>query len=139
MHLSWNMPKGRGGLQDAQKKAKEEDKRKSAAAAEVAKAKESMKGGNKKQGDKGATKDPDPDGVELASTSAPLDEASTLLLTLREHAGDRLKTHTLSFEVTCHSTVHDYVIFWPWRGSKVPACTAGCRSFFTGACNPFQS
>lgn len=94
------MQKGVFLLQNAQKKAKEADKARNAAA-ESAKAKEAAKGGNKKQTDKGNAKeaDPDPDGTELASTSAPLEEASKLLQSLREHAGNRLKTQTLSFEV----------------------------------------
>lgn len=41
----------------------------------------------------------DPDGVELAGVPDPLEEASKLLAILRENAGSRLKTHTLSFEV----------------------------------------
>ena len=84
--------------QDAQKKAKEEDRRKSAAAAEDGKAKDAGKGGNKKQAEK-TVKDPDPDGAELASVADPLEEASKLLLNLREHASSRLRTCTLSFEV----------------------------------------
>ncbi len=90
-------------VQDAQRKAKEDDKRRNAAAAAkaeaAAKAKENAKGANKNKAEKVAAKDPDPDGAELASTSTPLEEAAKLLVPLREHAGSRLKTHCLSFEV----------------------------------------
>jgi hypothetical protein len=46
-------------------------------------------------------KDPDPDGEQLAKTEDPLGEATKLVQRLREHSGDCLRTHELSFEV-CH-------------------------------------
>ena len=46
-----------------------------------------------------APKDPDPQGKALASTQDPLGEASKLVGTLREHAGDRLQTHLWAFKV----------------------------------------
>ena len=45
--------------------------------------------------------DPDPDGEQLAKTKDPLGEATKLVQRLREHSGDRLRTHELAFEV-CH-------------------------------------
>ena len=45
--------------------------------------------------------DPDPDGEQLAKTEDPLGEAIKLVQRLREHSGDRLRTHELAFEV-CH-------------------------------------
>ncbi len=44
-------------------------------------------------------KDPDPHGEQLARTEDPLGEAAKLVQRLREHSGDRLKTHELAFEV----------------------------------------
>ena len=51
-------------------------------------------------------KDPDPDpvGEQLAKTEDPLGEATKLVQRLREHSGDRLRTHELAFEV-CHPLV----------------------------------
>ena len=46
-----------------------------------------------------APKDPDPQGKALATTQDPLGEASKLVGTLREHAGDRLQTHLWAFKV----------------------------------------
>lgn len=44
-------------------------------------------------------KDPDPDGEQLARVADPLGEALKLVRMLRSHAGDRLRTHVLAFEV----------------------------------------
>ena len=44
-------------------------------------------------------KDPDPHGEQLARTEDPLGEAAKLVQRLREHSGNRLKTHELAFEV----------------------------------------
>lgn len=44
-------------------------------------------------------KDPDPDGEQLAKTAQPLEAAVKLVRMLKEHSGDRLRTHVLAFEV----------------------------------------
>jgi hypothetical protein len=80
--------------QDAQKKAKEEERLKAAS-------QEKEAGKGKKAADgASAAKDPDPDGKELAAVALPLEEAAKLLKVLRENADGLLKTHVLGFEVT---------------------------------------
>ncbi len=53
----------------------------------------------KKAGGPAKEKDPDPDGAKLAQTPDPLGEASNLIRMLKTHAGARLQTHLLAFEV----------------------------------------
>lgn len=78
-------------------------------------------------------KDPDPDGEQLAKTKDPLGEATKLVQRLREHSGDRLRTHELAFEV-CHLLIvlsHLLVcgdislsLFGPEYPSLVTCCSA---------------
>ncbi len=44
-------------------------------------------------------KDPDPHGEQLARTEDPLGDAAKLVQRLREHSGNRVRTHELAFEV----------------------------------------
>lgn len=81
--------------QEAQKKAKDEQRR----AEEQEKARESASKQNKGKGEKLKDKDPDPDGAQLAAVPDPLAEASKLLQVLRENHEGNLDTHGLSFEV----------------------------------------
>lgn len=43
--------------------------------------------------------DPDPDGAKLASTPEPLEEASKLVASLKEHAAGLLETQLLALQV----------------------------------------
>jgi len=56
-------------------------------------------------------KDPDPFGEQLAQTEDPLGEALKLVQRLREHSGNRLKTHELAFEVYTPPLVPLSVVF----------------------------
>ncbi|KAL4856126.1 N-terminal acetyltransferase A complex auxiliary subunit [Chlorella vulgaris] len=84
-----------------QKKRKEEQRRaKEAAEAEAKQAAEAAAAAKKgEKAEERKKKDTDPDGRQLAAVSDPLAEAAKLLRRLREHAGDKLLVHQLSFEV----------------------------------------
>ena len=43
--------------------------------------------------------DPDPEGVKLAATPDPLEEASKLVVSLKEHAAGVLETQLLALQV----------------------------------------
>lgn len=43
--------------------------------------------------------DPDPDGVELATVSSPLNEATKFVTMLRTYASEKLESQELGFEV----------------------------------------
>ena len=66
-----------------------------------------------RQGGKGAKKaapappkevDPDPEGAALAAVADPLEQAARLARLLREHAGGRVRTHVLAYEVRAGSS-----------------------------------
>ena len=89
-------------MQDAQRKAKEDQKLSVKLAdakekqAKEKEGKENNKGNKKNSKEK---EDPDPDGEKLVSIPDPLKEASKLLQVLRENHSDDLQTQILSFEV----------------------------------------
>lgn len=64
-----------------------------------------------KEREKEKEKDLDPFGEQLAQTEDPLGEALKLVQRLREHSGNRLKTHELAFEVYTPPLAPSSVIF----------------------------
>lgn len=89
-------------MKDAQKRAKEDQKR----IEEIAKSKEAKdkeakeaNSGKANKNKKEKEKDPDPNGEKLASVANPLEEASKLLQVLREYHENSLQTQILGFEV----------------------------------------
>ncbi|KAL7746722.1 hypothetical protein RI367_007884 [Sorochytrium milnesiophthora] len=57
------------------------------------------KGNSNKQKEPAPPKDDDPNGLKLANTKAPLDEAVKFLVPLLDLAPGRIETHTLAFEI----------------------------------------
>ena len=98
-------------VQEQQRQKKEEAAREREAEArerERAAGKDGKAGGDAKKGAAAAKessekaakeRDPDPDGAALAGVADPLGEAVKLVRMLQQHAGGRLRTHVLAFEV----------------------------------------
>ncbi|KAF5833413.1 NMDA receptor-regulated protein 1-domain-containing protein [Dunaliella salina] len=81
---------------EEKQKSKEEEEARSTAAASKDQA--SKPGDKGKKGEKKEA-DPDPDGAKLASTPEPLEEASKLVASLKEHAAGLLETQLLALQV----------------------------------------
>ena len=106
-------------MQEAQKQKKAGDKASDQKQADEA----SPHNKDASQGVKGAApKDPDPQGKALASTQDPLGEASKLVGTLREHAGDRLQTHLWAFKGVRIACGHSWVPVDSRAPRQVQAC-----------------
>ena len=95
-------------LQDAQKKAKEDQRKADEAAVKQEAASKQSKG----KTEKNKEKDEDPDGAQLASVADPLEEASKLLQVLRENHKHDLSTNLLSFEVSRRTLEQTFNLLW---------------------------
>ena len=109
-------------MQDAQKKAKEDQRKADEAAVKQEAASKQSKG----KTEKNKEKDEDPDGAQLASVADPLEEASKLLQVLRENHEHDLSTNLLSFEVS--RTTLEQTFDLRWSHPHVPKQAIGFRA-----------